>query len=121
MTPYARTLEDWHNRPRQHPLSYYEEIHKRLGFLFSTPAYYVMGRPVMKFAPIDHILDVEHVFDFAQCDTWYIFQLTGETQQAWRILPWELPWMCWKRENDPDEELRFYETRRLMRLSGVAQ
>jgi hypothetical protein len=121
MSPYERTLADWAKRPRDHSLAWYEEVHKRQGFVFSTPAFYIMGRPVMKYAPIPHILDVEHVFDFEQCDTWFIFVLTGETRQAWSIMPWELPFMCWSRDNDPTGELRFYETRRLMRLSAPSQ
>lgn len=119
MSPYTQTLRDWVRRPRDRSLEEYETIHKCNGFVFSTPAFYVMGRPVMKYAPVESILDVEHVFDFAQCDTWFVFVLTGQIEQAWKILPWELPWMCWVRDNDPQQELRFFETRRLMRLSGV--
>lgn len=119
MSPYDQTRIDWENKPRERPLRWYEATHKAQGFVFATPTFYLMGRPVRKYAPLEQILDVTHVFDFETCDTWYIFLLTGEVRQAWNILPWELPWMCWQRDNDPAEELRFYETRRLMRLSGV--
>lgn len=120
MTPYELTVADWHLRPRDHPLGWYEEVHKRRGFVFSTPGFYVMGRPVLKYAPIEQILDVEYVFDFSQCDTWFIFWMQGEASLAWRILPWELPWMCWQRgARDGTDDLQFAETRRLMRLCGV--
>ena len=120
MTPYAQTVADWQARPRPYSLRHYEDVHKRQGFLFSTPEFYVMGRPVRKYAPMEQILDVEHVFATGTCDCWYVFLMAGDTRKAWSILPYELPWMCWQRDNDPLDELRFYETRRLMRLSGVA-
>lgn len=120
MSPYEQTVADWVARPRERSLAYYEEIHKARGFVFSTPAFYVMGRPVMKYAPLEQILDVEHVFDFEQCDTWFVFALCGEVRQAWRVLPWELPWTCFQRVRD-GEDLHFVETRRLMRLSGVIE
>lgn len=119
LSPYQRTAYDWAARTRDHSLQWYEDHHKAHGFVFSTPAYYVMGRPVRKFAPVEQILDVTHIFDFETCDTWFVFQLTGRVEQAWKCLPWELPWMCWVRQDDPAQELVFHETRRLMRLSGV--
>ncbi len=116
-SPYQQTLADWEQRPRDRHLRWYEGEHKAHGFLFATPDFYVMGRPVRKYAPIEQILDVTHRFDVATCDTWFVFLLTGDVRKAWAILPWELPWMCWVRDNDPTQELRFFETRRLMRLS----
>lgn len=121
MTPYEQTLADWQRRPRDHSLAWYEELHKQRGFVFSTPAFYIMGRPVMKYAPVELILDLTHVFDFEQCDTWYVFHMAGDIRQAWSIMPWELPWLAWQRESDPHNDLRFYETRRLMRLSGIVE
>lgn len=119
LSPYERTAYDWAAYPRSHSLQWYEDMHKAHGFVFATPAFYVMGRPVRKYAPLEQILDVEHVFDFDTCDTWYVFLMCGNLWKAWSVLPWELPFICWQRDNDPTEELRFYETRRVMRLSGV--
>lgn len=118
-SPHDLVLADWQARPRDQSLRFYEELHMSMGFLFSTPDFFVMGRPVRKYAPIEHILDVQCRFERATCDTWFIFQMAGDMTKAWSIMPWELPWMCWVRDNDPTGELRFYETRRLMRLSGV--
>ena len=120
-SPYETVLADWLARPRDRLLDDYERIHKQHGFLFVTPDFYVMGRPVRKYAPLEQILDVNHRFEASTCDTWFIFQLAGDMTKAWRILPWELPWMCWTRDNDPQQELMFFETRRLMRLTGVNQ
>lgn len=117
--PYEQTLADWERRPRDWPLRHYEDLHKARGFVFATPEFYVMGRPVRKYAPLEQILDIEHNFAFPSCDTWYIFQMTGDVAKAWAVLPWSLPWVCFVRDNDPTSELRFYETHRLMRLSGV--
>ena len=116
-SPYERTLYNWLMRPRDKPLAWYEDQHKSRGFVFATPDFYVMGRPVRKYAPLEQILDVTHRFDPATCDCWYVFLLTGDVRKAWSILPYELPWMCWVRDNDPHDDLRFYETARLMRLS----
>ncbi len=120
-TPYEEVVADWLARPRERPLAWYEEQHKRRGFVFATPAFYVLCRPVRKYAPIEQILDVEHVFDFEQCDTWYVFLMAGDIKQALRMMPWELPWMAWSRDNDPTAELRFYETRRVMRFAGLTE
>lgn len=123
MTPHELIVADWQARPRDRSLRWYEEIHLDCGFVFSTPDFFVMGRPVRKYAPLEQILDVTHHFDPATCDTWYVFQMAGDIRKVWSILPQELPWVCWHREGDlePDgtERLRFYETRRVMRLSGV--
>lgn len=116
MTAYERILEDYARRPRPHPLAWYEERYKREGFLYVTPAFYIMGRPVRKYAEIEQITDDACMFDFETCDTWYIAEAAGEIRQAWRVLPWELPWICFQRNREQD--LQFYETRRLMRLSG---
>lgn len=118
-SPYGRAMHDWALRPRDKTLAWYEAVHKSNGFLFATPEFYVMGRPVRKYAPLENILDVTYEFDPATCDCWFIFQLTGDVRKAWSILPYELPWMAWVRDNDPHDDLRFYETSRLRRLSGV--
>jgi len=121
MSPYETVMLDWLQRPRDRPLDHYERIHKQRGFVFATPEFYIMGRPVRKYAPIEDILNVECDFAPSTCDTWFIFQLAGDMRAAWKIMPWELPWMCWTRDNDPQQELMFFETRRLMRLTGVNQ
>lgn len=119
LAPYERLALDWLKRPRDMTLGWYEDAHKCNGFLFSTPDFYVMGRPVMKYSPVERILDVTHRFDTEMCDSWYVFQMAGDVRKAWSILPWELPWICWQRDKDLSGELRFCETRRMMRLSGV--
>lgn len=119
MSPYAQTAEDWAIRLREKPLRWYEEEHKLKGFVFCTPDFYIMGRPVKRDAPPEQILDVTHQFFPPACDCWYVFLMCGDVRKAWSILPYELPWLCWQRDNDPSDELRFYETRRMMRLSGA--
>lgn len=120
LTPFAQAALDWERRPRDKTLAWYEEVHKRMGgFVFATPAFYVIGRPVQRCAARELVLDPTHVFDFADCDAWFIFHMHGEVRQAWNILPWSLPWMGFTRHNDPTEEIFWYETARLRRLSGV--
>jgi hypothetical protein len=120
LTPYARTKADWYKRPREQTLEWYEDAHKRNGFVFSTPDFYVMGRPVMKGAPDHQIKDVLLKFPPRAVDTWYVFLLCGDPVKAWSILPFELPWICWKRDTDESEELRFYDARTIRRLSGAS-
>jgi hypothetical protein len=89
------------------------EAHLLNGFVFSTPRYFVMGRPVVRSAPAHLILDPTHVFPATQADCWHVWLLAGDVGKAWGVLPWELPWMSFERGN----VLRFRRLHSMRRLT----
>lgn len=115
MTPYEMAIRKWESQPRDGTLEEYEGIYKRKGYLFVSPEFYVMCRPVRKYAPLNHILNDEYVFGPATSDSWYVMLMAGDMAAAIEMMPFELPWMCWVRDTEPSGRLRFCETARLLR------
>ncbi len=116
MTPFRQAVEA---HARDHgPRSFEEDLvlHLQNGFVFSTPDFFIMGRPVVKSAEPALILDPAVRFPRDKCDCWLVYLAAGNLGKAWSILPWELPWLCFERKND----LRFQELDRIRRLSTVA-
>lgn len=91
------------------------EAHLLSGFVFSRPDYFIMGRPVIRTAEAALILDPWHHFPSAECDCWHVWLMAGNTVKAWDIMPWPLEWVSFERKN----ELRFYRTADIRRLSGL--
>lgn len=89
--------------------------HLMNGFVFSTPEYFIMGRPVISTATYEQITDPDHAFPREQCDCWHIHLMAGDTRPAWAIMPWPLALFSFERRND----LRFYPVERIRKLSGV--
>jgi hypothetical protein len=88
-------------------------LHYLRGFVFSTPTYFIMGRPVPRSADPALIVNPTHTFPREECDTWMIYLLAGDPAPAWDIMPWPLAWFGFERRN----ELRFYPVDRIKRLS----
>lgn len=90
------------------------EAHLLNGFVFSRPDFFIMGRPVIKSADPALIIDPTHHFPSSECDCWHIYLFAGNMVRAWAIMPWALPWFSFERKN----ELRFYSSSVISRLSG---
>lgn len=73
------------------------EAHLLNGYVFSTPEFFVMGRPVERAAPEIFILDPWHVFRPADCDAWLIYLAAGDWRKAMAMLPYPLHWIGWER------------------------
>lgn len=73
------------------------EAHLLNGCVFSTPDFFVMGRPVSSSAPEALILDPWHAFPAADCDGWLIYLAAGNWRQAVALLPHPLPRIGWER------------------------
>jgi len=80
-------------------------LHFEHGFVFSTPDYFIMGRPVPKDAPAEDIVNPAIVFPRAICDCWHCYLFAGDMAAALAVLPWALPWISFERKN----ELRIYD------------
>lgn len=78
----------------RHGLDFAQALERnyRDGFVFSTPSYFVMGRPIL-----DNPM--------APGGAWFLESASGDTSAMWSILPWFLPWIGWERF---DSRLRFY-------------
>ena len=90
--------------------------HLQHGFVFARPDLFVMGRPVMRFAPVELILRLDYPFRLYDCDCWYIHSMAGNMAAAWNIMPWELPWIAYERMRDGTRHLTFRRTEDLRRL-----
>jgi len=91
------------------------ELHLLNGFVFSTPEFFAMGRPVVKGADKALIVNPAELFPDAACDCWHVYLFSGAMTQAFNVIPWELPWFSFERGN----ELRFYPVSSIRRLSGA--
>ncbi len=115
MNPYDRILAAYPNE--QGEFKECVEYHERHGFVFATPDYFVMGRPVVMMARADQICDYTCEFPAQGCDCWYIHAMAGHLAQVWDVLPWELPWIAWQRVRDPEKVLRIYPLARMRSMS----
>ena len=115
MTPVELAAKVYEQEPCARPFT--EDLHWHLinGFVFSTPDFFIMGRPVPLTADHSLILNPAWVFPPELCNTWFVYLMAGNYQKAWSILPWELPYFAWERKN----ELRFYSLASIRRLSGI--
>jgi hypothetical protein len=85
------------------------EAHLLNGYVFSTPAFFVMGRGVLSSAPPREIVDPWVKFE--QADAWLIYLLAGDIGKALQMLPHDLPRIGWERSN----KLRFWTLARFRR------
>ena len=94
MRPFDRCAEEY----ARHGEDFSGAVARNLadGFLFSTPSFFIMGRP------------------HERPNTWFIEGMAGDMSRAWSILPYELPFVSFQRF---DNSLRFIPIERLRRLS----
>lgn len=116
MTPYERIAQRYQMYPQAQSFEWYVEHHLKNGFVFSRPDFFVMGRPVCRYAPASLITEPTYLFDPDQCDCWYVFAMAGDLTHVWDILPWELEYVAWERILDSCRELRFYKSDRIQNL-----
>lgn len=104
----------WLLEPCARPFELDLLLHLRHGYVFSTPRYFIMGRPVKRDAPLEKIVDPTVVFG-PEADAWLVYCAAG-TEGVARFLgcePYPLPYIGWERGN----KLRFYERERLIRCT----
>lgn len=73
------------------------ERNYRDGFVFSTPSFFIMGRPHDE-----------------RPNTWFIEAMAGDCSKAWDILPYPMGWIAFYRF---DKELHIVPAEALRRLS----
>jgi len=115
-SPYEQARAVYAREPSVRTFEEDLALHLEFGFVFSTPAFFIMGRPVRKDAPHGLILDPTYTFACRERDCWHVYCAAGDLGAAWSILPWSLPWLSFERKN----ELHFQRADRIRRLSVPA-
>jgi hypothetical protein len=80
------------------------EAHLLNGYVFSTPEYFVLARPVDSSAPDALVVNPWHAFPAECCDAWLLYLVAGRMDAAWRLFPYHLPKIGVERKN----VLRYY-------------
>jgi hypothetical protein len=72
-------------------------LHLLHGYVYSDPECFVMGRPVDHRAPPEFQVDpaITHV----DPDCWLVYLAAGPMHKMLRLLPYELPWIGFERNN----------------------
>lgn len=111
MSPY-QILDDLYSR-KGLEFDYYVQCHLRCGFVFSTPEFFIMGRPVCRQWKKEDVFDPETAAPKSLADGWMIHAMAGDTGKAWSILPWPLGWIGFQRF---DNVLRWVPTEVIRRF-----
>lgn len=112
-SPFQAALAVYESEPCKR--SFWDDmtLHLMSGFVYSTPDFFVMGRPVLSTALPMFVVDPRVKYERHQADCWHVYLMAGDMRKAWDILPWEYPLISFERLN----KLRFYDLAEVRRLS----
>ena len=116
MIPYLEIHREYTQHPREQALGWYIAWHMENGFVFSTPDFFIMGRPAVKLA-LKKWGPVLSIPDPSTADCWYIHAMAGNMAKAWTILPYDLEFVGWERMRGGELELTTVPLADLRRLS----
>lgn len=74
------------------------ELHMLNGYVFSTPHFFAMGRPVNSMCPAWQIVDPAVRFERG-CDAWLVYLVAGDMRRALACFPYRLPLVGFERFN----------------------
>ena len=115
MTPVEHAAQVYQSEPCARTFAQDLEAHLLHGYVFSAPAFFVMGRAVKKNAPEWLILRPDK--RILNPDAWLVWLCAGDMGEALKHLPYPLPWIGFQRKN----VLRWYPAERfLLKLRGVS-
>lgn len=83
------------------------------GYVFSTPEFFLMGRPVDRFADMKSIDDPWYPFPMERQNTWLVYAFAGHSQNLLTFMPYPLTWLAWQRRGNP---LRIYDLQQAKRI-----
>lgn len=75
------------------------ELHLLNGYVFSTPTCFLMGRPVVREADPDDIVDPAITFEGRFHDCWHVYLAAGDMREAVRFMPYPLEYVSYERRN----------------------
>src|SRR6188768_2238508 len=100
MTPLARIAEFYAKHPQEESFEYYLNWHLENGFVFCTPEFFVMGRPIKTYpdeAHTIHGIDNFAIWDREEHNCWYVHAMSGDISKAWSVLPYPLGFVAFDR------------------------
>jgi hypothetical protein len=121
LTPYEQAARVYEQEPCARPFVEDLEAHLYNGYVFNTPALFVMGRAVISSAEPSLIVDPWHRFPQEKCDAWLVYLAAGDLRSLLAMFPYPLPQIGFERTN----KLRFYRfcecTTRLYRKCTITK
>ena len=75
------------------------EAHLLHGYVFSSPKYFWMGRPVYVAALESEIVNPWHNTWDKEPDCWHYYLYSGSIAHAVQLTPYKLPWLSFERNN----------------------
>src|ERR1700761_6098200 len=93
MSPYEACWREYDQRTSGHDFSKLVGLYLQFGYLFSTPEFFVIGRPILSTADAELIRNPAHVFE--NPDTWHLAAFWGDAHKLWSIFPFPLPNLSW--------------------------
>lgn len=116
MSPYERMIAKYQEHPQEREFAWYLDWYSKHGFVFITPAYFVMGRPVDRQDP--RLTEPTKLFRKEDADCWYVHAMAGDIAQSFDVVPWPLPWFAFERVRSGKRELQLVRSETLKRLAG---
>lgn len=114
VTPFEQAKAVYEAEPCARSFDEDLQWHFLNGYVFSTPTYFVMGRPVCSKAAHDLIVNPAITFPMDDCDCWHLYLMAGDMPAIFQLAPYHLPLVSFERRN----ELRFYPHGSLRRLTA---
>jgi hypothetical protein len=118
-SPYERIYEQYRSKMPGVDFGKLVGWYLQHGWVFSTPQFFCMARPVNRFAPAHEIQDCHTLFSPDSADAWYFHAFSGDMSAIWSsqgIVP-HYNWIGFERLHDGELELTFVELGRLKRLT----
>ncbi len=116
MSPYETAYQWFCEHPQQESFSWYCGWHMQHAFLYSTPDFFICGRPAVK----QSLENIGPTFAHERYpDCWFIHFLSGDVGKAWTILPYYLPFVAFQRLRRNQLELVIVQTDRLRNVSEL--
>jgi hypothetical protein len=115
-SPYLTARDTYEAQQSVLPFEECLLLHLEHGFVFATPEYFVMGRAVPRWAQPEHITNPKVWWPREECNCWWLYLVSGDTQKLWDVMPYPLGWVGWERIHGGKSELHFAETERIRRI-----
>lgn len=113
LTPFEQAAAVYRREPCARTFTEDVEAHFMGGWVFSTPRFFVMARPV-KFAWGDDVVLNPFVLS-SDPDMWHVWIAAGDWREALKHAPFPLPWISIERRT----QLKRYAWHRFLRRSAI--